>query len=302
VHAGEVVAAGPGQLQLALGWRRDQFFAESLELALRLIDVAAGNADVPPGLRRWLADAAPSAVTLPDYFGSRWADIQSGGVPFYTARFAGCAAARGMPYYVLPSYLQIGWGAHAERLDMTFTGRTGWMAAALARNKVKANALFAAAQLPIPHTRIVASLDEAHRAAAELGWPVVVKPRNLDGGIGVVADVRGPESLTRAYEIASAASSPTVLVERHVPGYCYRMLLAGGRVIAVTRRLPAEVCGDGECSIAELVSAANADPRRQTVLNPLVLALSRCPRTGRRWHYAAPPMCTAAAVTRTSPT
>lgn len=52
------------------------------------------------------------------------------------------------------------------------------------------------------------------------------------------------------------------------------MLVIGGRLAAVTRRVAAQVTGDGRHSIAELVMAANADPRRippAGLLRPLPL-------------------------------
>lgn len=272
VAGGEVISASPDRVVMAMGWRRQRFFAASLELALRLIDTAVSQTAEPESRRTGQTDAGLARpITLTDYFGRDWAEIQATGLPRYTARLAEAAAARGMPVDVLPSYVQVGWGAHAERFDMTFTGRTSWMAATLARNKAKANELFAAAKLPTPRSRLVGSLQEAQQAAEELGWPIVVKPLNLDMGMGVVADIRGPESLARAYESSAALSSPTLLVERHEPGYCYRLLVVLGRVIAVARRLPAEVTGDARRTIAELVDAANKDPRRHGVLNQIAL-------------------------------
>lgn len=259
ICGGEVWRDEPGTLRLAIGWRRSGFFTESLELALHLIATTVDG-------------TAPAGhFTLPTHFEQRWAGIQSYGLSRYTMRIAEAAIARGMPTDVLPSYLQVGWGASAERFDMTFTGHTSWMAATLAKNKAKANRLFEAAALPIPVSRVVGSPAEVHQAATEIGWPVVVKPLNLDMGAGVTADIRGPESLARAYELAASLSSSTVLIERHEPGYCYRLLVVHGRVIAVARRLPAEVTGDGVRSIGALVDSANTDPRRQAVLNQIAL-------------------------------
>lgn len=272
VYNGVVVHAEPGRLQVALGWRRAHFFNESLELALRIIDAA--TVDSPLRQQDWGRRSEflpPPPLTVTGYFGDRWAELQSGGLPQYTATFAEAAALRGMPLTVNPYFILVGWGAGAERLDMTCTGRTPWIAAALAKMKNTATRAFEDAHLPTPQSRPVTSLDEARKAAADFGWPVVVKPPNLDMGSGVVSDIRGPESLARAYECAVELSSDPVLVERHEPGYCYRLLVVHGRVIAVARRMPPEVTGDGRRTIAELVDAANADPRRHTVLRQIVL-------------------------------
>ncbi|MET9789281.1 ATP-grasp domain-containing protein [Streptomyces canus] len=70
----------------------------------------------------------------------------------------------------------------------------------------------------------VRSLGEAREAAEKLGFPVVVKPRGLAGGMGV-RKADGPEEVESAYLAASGASYPgvpvfevSVLVEEYVDG------------------------------------------------------------------------------------
>ncbi|MEU7602134.1 ATP-grasp domain-containing protein [Streptomyces sp. NPDC041003] len=70
----------------------------------------------------------------------------------------------------------------------------------------------------------VRSLDEAREAAEKIGFPVVVKPRGLAGGMGV-RKADGPEDMENAYRAASGASYPgvpvfdvSVLVEEYADG------------------------------------------------------------------------------------
>ncbi|MDT3726318.1 ATP-grasp domain-containing protein [Streptomyces sp. DSM 41972] len=70
----------------------------------------------------------------------------------------------------------------------------------------------------------VRSLDEARDAAEKLGFPVVLKPRGLAGGMGV-RRADGPDEVESAYRAASGASYPgvpvfevPVLVEAYVDG------------------------------------------------------------------------------------
>ncbi|GAB2443036.1 ATP-grasp domain-containing protein [Streptomyces incanus] len=70
----------------------------------------------------------------------------------------------------------------------------------------------------------VRSLDEARDAAEKLGFPVVLKPRGLAGGMGV-RRADGPDEVESAYRAASGASYPgvpvfevSVLVEEYVDG------------------------------------------------------------------------------------
>ena len=70
---------------------------------------------------------------------------------------------------------------------------------------------------------------------------------------------------------ASGSSRPTrrpwrrateVLCERHIRGADHRLLVVGDRVVAAALREPAQVFGDGEATVAELVERVNRDPRR----------------------------------------
>ncbi|WP_103542806.1 acetyl-CoA carboxylase biotin carboxylase subunit family protein [Streptomyces sp. SM1] len=70
----------------------------------------------------------------------------------------------------------------------------------------------------------VRSLDEAREAVEKLGFPVVLKPRGLAGGMGV-RRADGPGEVESAYRAASGASYPgvpvfdvSVLVEEYVDG------------------------------------------------------------------------------------
>ncbi|MGK5733729.1 ATP-grasp domain-containing protein [Streptomyces sp. URMC 124] len=96
-------------------------------------------------------------------------------------------------------------------------------AAARCRDKRAMRDAFEAAGVPSARSVLVHDPDGAAAAAAGLGYPVVVKPRNLGGSIGVVrAD---DESALRAvFEVAAGAGfaridpEPGVLVEQYLDG------------------------------------------------------------------------------------
>ena len=119
VRRGRVLSAGRGRVRLAIPWYRPSLFDEALALALQLIPKwSASEAD-------WSALAAEG---LDGHFGNRWADIQADGLGPATLRFIDAALRRGMPFDVLPGFVQIGWGTKAERFDFTFTGQTSAVA------------------------------------------------------------------------------------------------------------------------------------------------------------------------------
>jgi len=265
VWQGRLLAAEPDRVRLAIPWHRPAFFDGALAAALHLIPawMREDQAQAEPAWLTWLSDG-PDPSRLDRYFDGRWPDIQSGGMGPNTLRFIEAARRRGMPFDVLPSFVQIGWGANALRFDLGLTGQTGWMAMAMARNKLTASRTLAAAGLPVPRTVPVESAEQALRAAEELGWPVVIKPLDCDGGAGVTPGIRDSAGLRAAFAAAERLGYAGVLVEDHCAGEDYRFLVADGRVLQVVRRRAARVVGDGVRTIRQLTDQVNADPRRGT--------------------------------------
>src|SRR5581483_9797534 len=98
----------------------------------------------------------------------------------------------------------------------------------------------------VPHARyrICSGLDEAQQAAAELGFPCVVKAPDLQGQRGL-ALVRDPAQLGEAFAAArEAARSSVVVVEELVDGreLTVNAFSVGGRFhpLTVTDRVLAE--------------------------------------------------------------
>src|SRR5690606_28295812 len=69
------------------------------------------------------------------------------------------------------------------------------------------------------------------------------------------------EELAAAFERAAEVASE-VIVERQLAGDDYRVLVVAGRVVAVSRRVPCHVTGDGTHTVEELIERANRDPLR----------------------------------------
>ena len=80
----------------------------------------------------------------------------------------------------------------------------------------------------------VASADEAWAAAQRIGLPVVVKPQDGNQGKGVTVNITTREALVAAYD--SAAHYGEVMVEKFLPGFDYRLLVVGDRLVAAARR------------------------------------------------------------------
>lgn len=104
---------------------------------------------------------------------------------------------------------------------------------------------------------------EAYHEFARKGF--VVKPKSTNYGVGISIFKEGAtfEDFKEAVQLAFAEDS-SILIEEYLPGTEYRFFVIDGKVQAILLRVPANVVGDGELSIAGLVAQKNSDPLRGT--------------------------------------
>jgi len=179
-----------------------------------------------------------------------------------TPRFLAAAFASGIPYHELPGEVfQFGYGSRATLLDSTITEQTPQIAVRWARSKPLTSAVLRDAGIPVPAQRPARTVDEAARAARDLGYPVVVKPADLAGGVGVSTWLMTHAEVCDAFRVAQQESK-RVLVEQHVEGRDYRLVVFQGEVVWAIERIPGGVTGDGASTVAALVERLNQDPRR----------------------------------------
>ncbi len=175
------------------------------------------------------------------------------------------AVSRDIPWIRLDrqSLVQLGQGVYQQRIRATMTSRTSSIGVDIASDKALTNDLLSAAGLPVPRSQTVRSADGAVEAANQLGYPVVVKPLDGNHGRGVNLDLRNERDVRRGFPSAMAESrGGSVVVETYVNGNDHRVLVIGGKMVAIAERVPAGVVADGEHTVRELVDIANADPRR----------------------------------------
>lgn len=180
-----------------------------------------------------------------------------------TGSIVRAAKERGIPALRLnnESLVQLGWAAKRRLIQAAETDQTGAIAEGIAQDKELTKTLLMAVGVPVPEGRPVKDEEDALVAAAEIGYPVVVKPRFGNQGRGVTTDVKTPEELREAYRSARTFGTH-VIVEKHIPGSDFRLLVVGNRVVAAARRDPPEVVGDGKRTIKELVEEENRNPKR----------------------------------------
>jgi len=180
-----------------------------------------------------------------------------------TGSLVRAAEARDIPWLRLNDYslVQFGHGKFQKRIQATVTSETRHIAVSIASDKEETNHILADLGLPVPRQRLVRSAEGAARAASRLGFPVVVKPLDANHGRGVTLDLRNEADVRAAFEKAREHAR-SVIVETFLTGFDHRMLVVGGELVAVAKRVPGHVIGDGEHTIAQLIDIVNADPRR----------------------------------------
>ena len=177
------------------------------------------------------------------------------------------AVARNIPYRRLTegSMVQFGWGSKQRRIQAAETDRTSAVSESIAQDKELTKTLLHAAGVPVPVGRPVDDAADAWAAACEIGIEsgraVVVKPQDGNQGKGVAVNLTTREQVEAAYTVAFKISDE-VLVERFLPGYDYRILVIGNKLVAAARREPPMVIGDGIHTVRQLVDRVNRDPRR----------------------------------------
>lgn len=171
-------------------------------------------------------------------------------------------------------FLLIGAGRRGRWFESTITDRTSAFGVKIARNKQMTAALLRKVGLPGARNALAESPEAALAIAGKLGYPVVVKPADLDQGKGVAADLREPAQVLKAYHAARAISR-SILVEKHVEGFTHRLTVVEGRLVKAAKRIAGGVFGDGVHTVRALVELAQQAPemlrRRQRIGRPVLV-------------------------------
>lgn len=134
--------------------------------------------------------------------------------------------------------------------------------------KEATRALLSKIGVPVPLGRSFppGDTDAVVAYARGIGYPVVCKPVAGLRGIGVVSGIRNEKELRSALRLIekSEMGGDDLIVERHVSGEDYRIVIVGGRLVAAVRRDPASVTGDGKHTILDLIEYKN----RKRLENP----------------------------------
>lgn len=180
-----------------------------------------------------------------------------------TCAIINAALSRDIPYREVAggAFIAFGQGKHLKRIQGSICESTSIIGADIAKHKDDTKKLLEAAFIPVPQGTMVKYEEDLEAAASDLGYPLVVKPLDGHQGKGITGNITELWELQEAFARAKEHSR-SVIVEKHIKGDDYRVLLIGYKFIAAAKRKPAAVTGDGRSTIQELIDKINSDPRR----------------------------------------
>jgi len=250
----------PGEYNMVFQYMQRDVGLKASELALRLLlcllpDSLKKKLDTPPSVDFNFEEERDAFI--------RFAQRHEFGPS--TASLVNAAKERGIPYLRLNrfSLVQFGHGKYQRRIQATITSETRQIAVVIAGDKEETHTILYDLGLPTTMQRLAYSEEEAVSQAENLGFPVVVKPLDGNHGRGVSINLISDEQVVLGFNEARAQSNnEAIIIENYVTGFDHRMLVVNGELVAVSKRVPGHVVGDGEKTIEELVEIVNSDPRR----------------------------------------
>ncbi|XOU94729.1 MAG: hypothetical protein ACNFW9_01545 [Candidatus Kerfeldbacteria bacterium] len=101
-----------------------------------------------------------------------------------------------------------------------------------------------------------AKFSEILKYTKSLKFPVVVKPVAGLCGMGITVNIINQSELKKSI-ITATKIDKNIIIEKYYPGWDYRILIVNDKLLAVTKRFPASIIGDGVNSILKLINKKN---------------------------------------------
>ncbi|HLR65024.1 MAG TPA: acylphosphatase [Pseudogracilibacillus sp.] len=105
-----------------------------------------------------------------------------------------------------------------------------------------------------------------------IDYPLVFKPTNASLGDGVVTNIDDEDELREAiFYVREELGYPDAVLEQHVEGREFRVYVVHDKVVAAYNRIAANITGDGESTIEELIIEKNRQRRKNARLNSCLI-------------------------------
>ncbi|MBR7554756.1 acylphosphatase [Allobacillus sp. GCM10007491] len=105
--------------------------------------------------------------------------------------------------------------------------------------------------------------EEMVEYATQLGFPIVIKPKDGSLGKGVFTYILSEGELDYSInELKEQFPHEDIIIEKHIDGDDLRLYVVDEQVVGAIKRLPPNVTGDGKSTIRELVRQKNNERKK----------------------------------------
>ena len=176
-----------------------------------------------------------------------------------------CNAAKAVGLPVLKignsGFYQIGYGKQGRIIESAISCFTSCLSADISCDKLLTKEILKIQNLPVSKGERVGNIISLLRSAEELGYPVVLKPEFGSKGKDVILKINDDKELLKYYQKLRAEYNE-ILIEKYYEGDDYRVCVIGNKVVAVSKRIPPYIIGNGKSTIKELIEELNSDELR----------------------------------------
>lgn len=144
----------------------------------------------------------------------------------------------------------------------SLTSLTSQRVIELVSDKIKCNTILREAGVKTPHSTIFINIELAKRFLEEYK-EIVVKPNNSEQGLGISVRIKTLQDLENAIKKAKNFSDEVIL-EEYIRGDEYRVLVIDREVVAISKKIPAFIIGDGKHTIKDLIDIKNIKLSKET--------------------------------------
>jgi len=173
------------------------------------------------------------------------------------------ALSRGIPYkrFDNGSLITLGYGRKQKKMRTALVDSTSGIGIELAGDKEETKKMLEDSKLPVPKGVIVYDEEELLKEIKDMQFPLVTKPLDGNHGRGVTTEIYSIEKALHGLQVAQKISR-AVIVEEFIRGEDHRFLVINYKLVAVAKRTPANVTGDGKSTIQQLIDKENEHPDR----------------------------------------
>lgn len=151
---------------------------------------------------------------------------------------------------------ELSYQGKSHLMDITSPDTTSSLGNTIADNKFLTHKMLDKLGAPCSPYEMFTDLSDALGYFETLSYPCVVKPIHGGGGDGVCVDISEHEEFKACF-LYTKRFCEYVLVERYFEGSDTRFLTVDSKVVAVSRRDPGFVIGDGQKTLDSLVKETN---------------------------------------------